>query len=114
MPTLVDKPETVDLLRQYPGHRVLCSGLSEDQWDQPTCLPGWTVRDVLSHIIGAEAMLSGEQAPDADISGLDHMKNPIAEANELWVAVVAGPQWGTDASSFHRCRPPDGSKRSTR
>jgi len=40
---------------------------------------------VLSHIIGAEAMLLGEQAPVADISGLHHMKNPIAEANELWV-----------------------------
>ncbi len=86
MPTLVDKPETVDLLRsQFRAIAALCSDLTEDQWDQPTCLPGWTVRDVLSHIIGAEAMLLGEPAPVADISGLQHMKNPIAEANEHWV-----------------------------
>ena len=43
----------------------------------------------------------GEQAPDADISGLQHMKNPIAEANELWVH-RCGTTVETDASSFHR------------
>ena len=86
MPTLIDKPQAVDLLRnQFQALAALCSDLTEDQWDRPTCLPGWTVRDVLSHIIGAEAMLLGEQAPVADISGIQHIKNPIAEANELWV-----------------------------
>jgi uncharacterized protein (TIGR03083 family) len=86
MPTLVDKQEAVDLLRnQFRALAALSSDLNEDQWDQPTCLPGWTVRDVLSHVIGAEAMLLGEQAPVADVSGLQHIKNPIAEANELWV-----------------------------
>ena len=91
MPTLIDKPGAVDLLRnQFRALDQLCSDLTEEQWDQPTCLPGWTVRDVLSHIIGAEAMLLGEQAPAADISDLQHMKNPIAEANELWVQSMRG------------------------
>jgi len=86
MPTLVDKSHTVDLLRnEFTALSALCSGLSDDQWDVPTCLPGWTVRDVLSHVIGTETLLCGDPAPAADVSHLDHMRNPIAEANEVWV-----------------------------
>jgi uncharacterized protein (TIGR03083 family) len=86
MPTIVDKPKTVDLLRhEYGSIAELCSALADDQWDVATCLPGWTVRDVLSHVIGAESMLSGVMAPTVDISHLDHMQNPIAEGNEVWV-----------------------------
>ncbi len=86
MPTLVDKPSAVNLLRtEFAAISTLGSTLSDDQWDVPTCLPGWTVRDVLSHLIGTESMLCGEPAPSADISHLEHMKNPIAESNELWV-----------------------------
>ena len=64
--------------------------LVPDQWDTPTCLPGWSVRDVLSHVIGAEAALLGEPAPQVDLSHLDHMQNPIAEANETWVEGLRG------------------------
>jgi len=86
MPTLVDRSHTVELLRnEFAALSALCSDLADDQWDVPTCLPGWTVRDVLSHVIGTESMLAGEPAPSADISHLDHMRNPIAEANEVWV-----------------------------
>ena len=55
------------------------SSLAEDQWDEATCLPGWSVRDVFSHVIGTESMLAGEPAPTADVSHLDHMKNAVAE-----------------------------------
>jgi uncharacterized protein (TIGR03083 family) len=86
MPTIVEQSQAVDLLRsEFQALADLCSDLSEDQWDEPTCLPGWTVRDVMSHIIGAEAMLLGEPAPVADTSHLGHMQNPVAEANEVWV-----------------------------
>ena len=86
MPTFVDKVRTVDLLEaEFAALDGLCSGLAADQWDLATCLPGWTVRDVLSHIIGTEAMLAGDPAPVADTSHLHHMRNPVAEANEVWV-----------------------------
>jgi uncharacterized protein (TIGR03083 family) len=76
----------VGLLRnEFAALSALCSALSDEQWEVPTCLPGWTVRDVLSHVIGTESMLAGEPAPSVDISRLDHMRNPIAEANEVWV-----------------------------
>lgn len=96
MPTIVDKQKTVELLRrEYGSIAGLCSALSDAQWDAPTCLPGWTVRDVVSHVIGAESMLSGEEPPSVDISHLEHVQNPIAEANEVWVESMRslrGPQ----------------------
>jgi uncharacterized protein (TIGR03083 family) len=86
MPTFVDKPATVALLRhEFGAIGDLCRSFSEEQWDVATCLPGWTVRDVLSHIIGTESMLCGDPTPTVDISHLDHMRNPIAEGNEVWV-----------------------------
>ena len=86
MPTFVDKEQAVGRLRaEYGALASLCSALSEAQWDVPTCLPGWTVRDVLSHVIGAESMLAGDPPPQVDVSHLRHMRNPVAESNELWV-----------------------------
>ncbi|HEY5108965.1 MAG TPA: maleylpyruvate isomerase family mycothiol-dependent enzyme [Acidimicrobiales bacterium] len=86
MPTIVDKKATVDLLRdEFRQLAELGAALDDAQWDTPTCLPGWSVRDVLSHVIGSEAMLLGEPVPGVDISHLTHMRNPIAEANEVWV-----------------------------
>jgi uncharacterized protein (TIGR03083 family) len=86
MPTYLDKDTTVDLLRrQYDELGALGSGLTGSQWSTPTCLPGWTVHDVFGHVIGTETMLTGQDPPAADVSHLGHMRNPIAEANEVWV-----------------------------
>jgi uncharacterized protein (TIGR03083 family) len=91
MATFLDKQATVDLLRAEFQHLAeLGAGLDDAQWDMATCLPGWTVRDVLSHIIGSETMLLGEPVPASDISHLSHMRNPIAEANEVWVEAYRG------------------------
>jgi len=91
MATFVDKNATVDLLRNEFHELVRLGGALDDaQWDVPTCLPGWTVRDVFGHVIGAEAMLLGEPAPDVDVSHLTHMRNPIAESNEVWVEANRG------------------------
>jgi len=81
----------VALLRQeYRAIADLCDQLDPGQWEVPTSLPGWSVRDVVSHVIGAEAMLLGEPAPAVDLSHLSHMRNPIAEANEVWVEALRG------------------------
>jgi len=86
MATIVDKKATVDLLRnEYRELVELGATLDGTQWAVPTCLPGWSVHDVVGHVIGAEAMLLGEPAPEVDLSHLSHMRNAIAEANEVWV-----------------------------
>jgi uncharacterized protein (TIGR03083 family) len=96
MPTFVDQEQAVRRLRaEYAAIASLCAALSEDQWDLPTCLPGWSVRDALSHVIGTESMLAGDPPPEVDISHLRHLQNPVAEANELWVESMrsrSGPE----------------------
>ena len=86
MPTLVDKDRTVDLLAtEFAAVTSLLAGLTDEQWDVDTCLPGWTVHDVVAHMMGTELLLCGSPPPDVDVSHLTHMRNPIATANEVWV-----------------------------
>jgi len=64
----------------------LCASLTEPEWDTPTDLPGWTVRDNLAHMIGTERVLAGDPAPELSTPGGDHVRNPIGEINEAWVS----------------------------
>ena len=91
MATIVDRDRTVRLLgEEFAALDELYSGLADEDWERPTCLPGWTVRDQLTHLLGTEASLLGEEAPSADVSGYDHLRNPIAEVNEVWVESFRG------------------------
>ncbi|RWA21678.1 hypothetical protein MELE44368_15020 [Mycolicibacterium elephantis DSM 44368] len=66
---------------------ALAAGLDDAQWEAPTPLPGWSVRDVVAHLIGVESMLQGVETPDADVdvSTLEHVRNDIGAMNERWV-----------------------------
>jgi uncharacterized protein (TIGR03083 family) len=65
----------------------VCSDLSEAEWDAPTDLPGWSVKDNVAHMIGTERMLLGQHPSAAPDSGEQpYVKNDIGRANELWVA----------------------------
>lgn len=61
---------------------TLGASLTEEQWKMPTQLPGWTVQDNLSHIIGTERVLYGLPEFDHKASDLSNAKNPIGEMNE--------------------------------
>lgn len=79
--------EIIDQLeREWRAIDELCSSLTEEEWDRPTDLPGWSVRDNVAHVIGTERMLAGDAAPEAPAAVGDHVRNPIGEANEAWVA----------------------------
>ncbi|MGO3325425.1 maleylpyruvate isomerase family mycothiol-dependent enzyme [Gordonia sp. (in: high G+C Gram-positive bacteria)] len=87
MKTRVEKAPVIAALgAQWRTIDALVSGLSDDQWSADSGLPGWSVGDVVAHIVGTENMLDGRE-PDAgrDVAGLDHVKNPIGELNERWV-----------------------------
>ena len=58
------------------------AGLPEDQWKRQTELPGWTVQDTLSHIIGTERLLQGLPPAPARSGTVDYVHNPIGEWNE--------------------------------
>lgn len=86
MATIVDRDLAVRLLtEEFAALDELYSALTDDQWALATTLPGWTVRDQLTHLLGTEAGMLGEPLPDVDVSGFEHLRNPIAQMNEAWV-----------------------------
>ncbi len=74
------------LSKEWEAIDELLSELGEEDWAAPA-LPGWTVQDAVAHLVGTESMLSGETppSPDFDVAELEHVRNQIAVANELWV-----------------------------
>jgi uncharacterized protein (TIGR03083 family) len=87
MTTNVPKDQTVAALREiWASLGELLGELSDDEWSAASPLPGWTVQDNVSHIIGAEAMLLGQSNPDEiDREVNPHVKNDIGAFNEAWV-----------------------------
>ncbi len=57
-----------------------------EAYDAPTACPGWSVRDVISHLLGFELMLHGAPVPQFDGPWPDYVHNPIGEINEAFVA----------------------------
>ena len=60
--------------------------LREDEWGLPSECPGWTVRDLVSHMIGTERSILGDPAPPPVPERPPHVHNDIGAANEGWVA----------------------------
>ncbi len=86
--TRLDKSEVLaGLFASWDAIDDLVGDLPDAQWSQATSLPGWTVRDVVAHVIGTESMLQGHSTPEADIdvSTLEHVRNDIGVLNECWV-----------------------------
>ncbi|MDH6284077.1 maleylpyruvate isomerase family mycothiol-dependent enzyme [Prescottella agglutinans] len=75
------------LAEQWTVLDDVLSAVEGDAWLTPTALPGWTVRDIVSHIIGTESMLSGLKPPKTaiDVHALPHVRNGIGALNERWV-----------------------------
>jgi uncharacterized protein (TIGR03083 family) len=86
--TTLDKTEILDgLFASWEDIDRLMAVVPASDWNRASPLPGWCVQDVLSHIIGTEAMMAGVPTPEADIdiSALEHVRNPIGQLNECWV-----------------------------
>jgi uncharacterized protein (TIGR03083 family) len=60
----------------------LCSSFDDGTWAIPAALPGWSVKDCLSHIAGVESSLLGEPMPAVDVSHLAHIVDPFQEITE--------------------------------
>jgi uncharacterized protein (TIGR03083 family) len=59
---------------------ALCDELGDDELELPTACPGWSVKDVLSHLIGIELLLLGD--PDALPDGSEPAPVVIARIND--------------------------------
>ena len=75
--------DTIDKLAEtFAALSSLCAGFDEAQWNTPTDLPAWTVKDNLSHLIGTERMLQGLPTTEHRAVDTSMAKNAIGEANE--------------------------------
>ena len=86
--TKLDKPAVLAGLFAVERHRHACRRVRRSSSGRrATPLPGWTVHDVVAHLIGTESMLQGVDTPEADIdvSTLKHVRNDIGVMNERWV-----------------------------
>lgn len=81
---------TAALSDQWDALARLVTGLDETGWRTPTALPGWTVFDVLAHVVGTESLLLGEPTPqpETDLSTLPHVHNEIGVLNEAWIGAL--------------------------
>ncbi|OBK74349.1 maleylpyruvate isomerase family mycothiol-dependent enzyme [Mycobacterium sp. 1274761.0] len=86
--TLLDKSQVLSgLFATWDAIDRVVADLPDGEWERTTSLPGWTVHDVVAHVIGTESMLQGVGTPEADIdcSTLPHVRNDIGVLNERWV-----------------------------
>jgi uncharacterized protein (TIGR03083 family) len=91
MPSIIAKDRTVAALGEvWASLDALLTELADDEWALPSPLPGWSVQDNVAHVIGTEAMLSGEPGPDVvvDREASTHVRNDIGAANEQWVEAM--------------------------
>lgn len=86
----MSEPVIAQLATEWATIDELCRGLEPAEWDIESDCPGWTVRDLVSHMIGTERMLAGDPAPTAPDAVGAHVRNPIGEANEAWVDARRG------------------------
>jgi uncharacterized protein (TIGR03083 family) len=77
-----------DLLEtEWTNLIALAEGFDDRDWETKTELPGWTVKDCYSHIVGTELSLQGHPLPEVDLSQFDHLTAPSAVVTEPPVAV---------------------------
>ncbi len=65
----------------------LCEPLTDDQWRLPTPCPGWSVADVVAHVIDVEAILAADPRPatQPDWSTLPHVTSEFGRVTEVGV-----------------------------
>ena len=75
------------LHEQFDALLDLGRELDDEQWSTASECPGWTVKDVYSHIIGTELMLLGRPDDKVEVGDAPHLHNDIGLFNEVSVAI---------------------------
>lgn len=65
---------------------ALAAELRAAEWDRPTDLPGWSVRDVVAHVAAVESELLGEELPPPLQSYGPHVRDEFGRHMEDGVA----------------------------
>ncbi len=98
--------EVIDLLEaEWASIGALIDGLDEAEWKARVPLPGWTVQDCVSHVIGVERSLLGDPAPQIDLGHLPWITSPFQEIVEVWVEARRALPGAEVAAEFHEVIP---------
>jgi len=84
--TGTEEPVVAILAEEWDAIDTLARGLGDSEWEMPSECPGWTVRDLLSHLIGIERVLLGDPPPPPLDQLPPHVENEVGARNEAWVA----------------------------
>jgi uncharacterized protein (TIGR03083 family) len=78
-------PVLIDAFEQTITSTIaVAESLTEAEWAQPTECPGWTVQDIVSHLVGVERMLMGEPEPEHQLpDGLDYLRHDVGRRLEV-------------------------------
>jgi uncharacterized protein (TIGR03083 family) len=91
---MVGSEEIVDVLaEEWSAIVSLGEGLSPADWDTASECPGWSVRDLVAHMVGTERSLLGDPLPqttEPTEAVPAHVRNAMGAANERWVAERRG------------------------
>jgi uncharacterized protein (TIGR03086 family) len=92
----MDTDDAYDALdRATAGFHDLLSTVSDDDWERPTPNPGWSVRDLVSHVVGGNrrylVLLSGAPTVEVEkLRGGDHLgDDPLAAFDDTSAEVAA-------------------------
>jgi uncharacterized protein (TIGR03083 family) len=80
------EPVVSVLDEEWAAIAALGHELEDAEWARPTECPGWTVRDVVSHMVGTERSLLGDPPPPPIDPAPPHVRNDVGAHNEAWVA----------------------------
>ena len=96
MPAARDRDTLVAALdAQFDSLVDLGRDLTGEQWETRSEVPGWTVKDNYSHVIGTELMLLGRPDEQIDVGDPAHLHNEIGRFNEIAVVTrrdKSGPE----------------------
>lgn len=95
MPLHPSGPDDANGLIEAYGQTVqalldLGQSMRDADFDRPTACPGWTVKDVYSHVVGVEALLSGAPTPEVTVPAYDHLTRPAQQVTEPMVEARRG------------------------
>ena len=68
----------------------LGQSMREADFDRETGCPGWSVKDIYSHVAGVEAFLSGAPAPEVTVPAYEHLTRPAQQVTEPMVEARRG------------------------
>lgn len=68
----------------------LAHGCAAGDLAKPTECPGWTVHDQISHVVGVESWLEGNQDPRVTMPQYEHIRNDLGKRVEYAVEVRRG------------------------